>query len=121
MHVTLLIYQTAEDVADRSRRETAAGYWAAWPDYIGALKAAGVFVDGAGLDPIATAKTVHLDDGMVQDGPFADTHEQLGGYFLIDVPDMATAVTWAARAPKAKGRKVEVRPNLIPKQYEPGA
>ncbi len=121
MHVTLLIYQTAEDVADRSNRETSAAYWSAWPDYIGALKAAGVFVDGAGLDPIVTAKTVHLDDGAVQDGPFAETREQLGGYFLLDVPDLETAVVWAGRAPKAKGRKVEVRPNLIPGQHAPTA
>ena len=48
----------------------------------------------------------------VQDGPFADTKEQLGGFFVIDVPDLDTALSWAARCPAAASGAVEVRPNL---------
>jgi len=60
----------------------------------------------------ATAATVTLATGQVQDGPYADSKEQLAGYIVIDVPDMDAALGWAARYPAEIGRKVEVRPNL---------
>ncbi|HVZ30238.1 MAG TPA: YciI family protein [Asticcacaulis sp.] len=115
MQFTLLIYQTAEDLADRSHPERARAYWSAWPDYVGALKEAGVFRGGAGLDLPAKAASIKLDKKPtgVQDGPFADTKEYLGGYFLIEVPGMDAALAWAARMPEGPGRIVEVRPNLV--------
>jgi hypothetical protein len=67
---------------------------------------------GAGLEPPETATIVRLTNGerMVQDGPYADTKEQLGGFYLIEVPDMDSAIAWAARCPCASHGTVEVRP-----------
>jgi hypothetical protein len=69
-------------------------------------------VGGERLLPAAGAVTVTLRDGAPQvlDGPYAETREQLGGYFLIEVPDMEEAIRWAARCPGAAHGRVEVRP-----------
>jgi hypothetical protein len=73
-------------------------------------------VGGAGLQPANVATTPRLGDGkrQVQDGPYADTKEQLGGYYVINVPDLDIALDWAARIPAAPGSVIEVRPNLVP-------
>lgn len=67
---------------------------------------------GSELKPVATATTVRLRGGKVlsTDGPFAETKEQLGGYYLIDVPNLDEAVKWAGKCPGAKSGSVEVRP-----------
>jgi hypothetical protein len=72
-------------------------------------------VGGSGLQPPAVATTVRQRDGkrQVQDGPYAETKEQLGGYFEIEVADLDTALDWAARCPAAATGAVEVRPNLV--------
>jgi hypothetical protein len=77
---------------------------------------AGIIVKGEGLHAPQSATTVRVRDGkrMVQDGPFADTKQQLGGYFVIEVPDIDGALEWAARAPSASSASVEVRPVLPP-------
>ena len=118
MNYTILIYETAADFAmrndpDPKKREA---YWAAWPPYAKALKDAGVFVGGTGLQPPEAATTLKFRNGerLVQDGPYADTKEQLGGFFIISVPDLDSALDWAARIPHAAGRVFEVRPNLQP-------
>ncbi len=117
MNYTILIYETPADFAvradpDAKKREA---YWAVWPSYTKVLKEAGVFVGGAGLQPPDTATTVKFKDGqrLVQDGPYADTKEQLGGFYMINVPDLDTALDWAARCPHTPGRVIEVRPNLV--------
>jgi len=73
-------------------------------------------VSGAGLQPPRTATTLRIRDGQrhVQDGPYADSKEQLGGFFVINVPDLDTALAWAARSPAASSGAVEVRPVLPP-------
>ena len=118
MNYTILIYETAADFAvrtdpDAKKREA---YWSVWPRYTKALQDAGVFVGGAGLQPPETATTLRFRNGerLVQDGPYADTKEQLGGYYVINVPDLDTALDWAARVPQSPGRIYEVRPNLVP-------
>ncbi len=75
---------------------------------------AGVIVKGDGLQGPQMATTLRLRDGkrQVQDGPFADTKEQLGGCFVIEVPDLDAALDWAAQAPSARTASVEVRPVL---------
>ncbi|MBI2513519.1 MAG: YciI family protein [Opitutae bacterium] len=77
-----------------------------------ALQSAGVFVAGAGLHPPQNATTVSVRDGQrhVQDGPFADTKEFLGGFVIIDVPNLDAALEWAARHPSAATAWIEVRP-----------
>ena len=115
MHYTMLIFETEADFARRTDLATREAYWAEWPPYAEALRAAGVMLGGSGLQPPATATTLRFRDGgepVVQDGPYADTKEQLGGYFLLDVPDLDTALKWAARCPRSPGRAVEIRPNL---------
>lgn len=84
---------------------------AAYMAYAEALQSAGVLQGSNRLRPIATATTVRVADGKTQvlDGPYADTKEQLGGYFLIDVPDLDAALSWAARCPGAGHGTVEVR------------
>jgi hypothetical protein len=69
-------------------------------------------VDGSQLQPTVTATSVRVREGkrLVTDGPFAETREQLGGYFLIDVPDLDRAITIAARIPAARTGTIEVRP-----------
>jgi hypothetical protein len=76
------------------------------------LKAQGVYVGSNRLALTATASTVRVRDGeeIVTDGPFAETKEQLGGYFLIDVETLDEALEWAARIPSARSGSVEVRP-----------
>jgi len=72
-------------------------------------------VGGSALQPPAVATTVRQRDGkrQVQDGPYAETKEQLGGYYEIEVADLDTALDWAARCPAATTGVVEVRPNLV--------
>jgi hypothetical protein len=84
--------------------------------YAQALRDAGVTVGGNGLQPPRTATTLRLRDGrkLVQDGPYADTKEQLGGFFILDVPDLDTAMTWASRCPAATDGVLELRPVLPP-------
>ena len=116
MHFMLLLNETAEDIAKRQDPAQAPEYWGGWNAFIGAMAQAGVIVKGDGLHGPQTATTLRLRNGarQVQDGPYADTKEQLGGYFVIDVPDLDAALDWAARAPCAQTASVEVRPVLPP-------
>lgn len=76
------------------------------------LQAKGQFLGASPLRPVATATSVRVRDGKreVTDGPFAETHEQLGGYYLIDVPDLDAAIEIAGRIPAVNRGTVEVRP-----------
>lgn len=87
----------------------------AWQAYFGALGQAGVIVSAARLNKIETATTVRIRAGerIVEDGPFADTRERLGGYVVIDVADLDSALDWATRCPGAKEGSVEVRPVMM--------
>jgi hypothetical protein len=116
MQYMLMLNETAEDFAKRNDPEQAAAYWGGWTAFIGAMAQAGVIVSGDGLMGPHSATTVRLRDGArtVQDGPFADTKEQLGGYFVIEVADLDAAIDWAAKAPSAQTASVELRPVLPP-------
>lgn len=85
---------------------------AAYSAYTGALTKAGVLQGANRLRPTTAATTVRLANGKAQvlDGPYAESKEQLGGYYLIDVPDLDAAISWAARCPAASHGVVEVRP-----------
>jgi hypothetical protein len=84
----------------------------AFTAYTEALKKEGVWVGSNRLRPVATATTVRVQNGKtdVLNGPYAETKEQLGGYYLIDVPDLDAALSWAARCPGAGYGTMEVRP-----------
>jgi hypothetical protein len=77
-----------------------------------AIQRNGQFVSGERLQPVATATTVRIRDGktLTTDGPFAETKEQLGGYYVIDVKDLDEALAIAARIPAARWGSIEVRP-----------
>jgi hypothetical protein len=85
---------------------------AAYKSYSEALKKAGHLVSSNRLRPVSTATTLRVVNGktQVQDGPYADSKEQLGGYYLIDVADLDAALSWAARCPGASHGVIEVRP-----------
>jgi hypothetical protein len=115
MNYTLLFYLTPDEFATRCDPKKGEVFWASFFPYVKALKDAGVLVSRVGLEAPETATTVKWRDGkrLVQDGPYADTKEQLGGLFVIDVPDLDTALEWAARYPAGTGGLVEVRPTII--------
>jgi len=85
---------------------------AAYGAYTEAMKKAGVMLAGDRLQPVATATTVRVTNGKttVLDGPYAETKEQLGGFYIIDVSDLDAALSWAARCPGASRGAIEVRP-----------
>lgn len=111
MKYMLMIYMdesAAPPTDDPSRTRMSAAYAA----YTEAMKKAGVWLGGDRLRPTAMATSVRMRDGKqhVIDGPYADTKEQLGGYYMIEAKDMDTALSWAARCPAAGHGTVEVRP-----------
>ncbi len=114
MRYTFLLYSNPADFADMTPED-----WAkekeVYGAYIGALQEAGVFVDTDWLHPAGTATTITLKDGekRVQDGPFAETKETLGGFFAIDVPDLDAALAWAEKCPAAKHGKIEIRASAM--------
>jgi hypothetical protein len=87
-------------------------YMAEWAAYTEALVAAGAMVAGEALHDVDTASTVRVRDGqrLVTDGPFIESKEVVGGFYVIDVPDLDEALDWAARIPNAHFGTVEVRP-----------
>jgi hypothetical protein len=119
MRFTILTYESTGDFARRKNDFPA--YRDGWMAYGAALREAGVLVAGAGLQPIDTATTLRTKDGRrdVQDGPYADTKEQLGGFYVIEVPSLDVALEWAAKCPALPNGAVEVRPCLPP--MNPGA
>jgi len=76
---------------------------------------AGVIMGGNALEPVATATTVTVRDGKttITDGPFAETKEQLGGYYLLECKDLDDALSWAAKIPTARYGRIEVRPIMV--------
>jgi hypothetical protein len=111
MQYLLTIYADESGFQKMTKAEQEQGY-AGYMAYSEALKQAGALKGSNRLQPIATATTVRVANGKPQvlDGPYADTKEQLGGYFLIEVADLDSAISWAARCPGASHGVVEVRP-----------
>ena len=106
MKYALLIY-SAPDTNKRPYAEARE----AWVDYARAVKEAGILLGAEQLAETDTATSVRLRGGqrLLTDGPFLETKEHLGGFFLIDVPDLDTALDWAARMPHAASGTAEVR------------
>jgi hypothetical protein len=117
MHYTLLFYLDPPRFAARTDPTQRQTFWGSFEAYVKALQEAGVMVSGAGLQPPESATTVRPAGPVqhrVQDGPYAETKEQLGGFLIIDVPDLDAALEWARRCPSMASSAVEVRPNLAP-------
>jgi len=115
MEYMLLFCETESEKAKANDPVLAGPYWGAWGAYVESVEKAGIIVSGAPLQPPHTATTVRIRDGQrhVQDGPYADTKEQFGGFYVINVPDLDSALQWAARCPAASAGAVEVRPVLV--------
>ena len=114
MQYMLLIYGNEAAMQTASQAEVGEMI-AAYGAYSEALRKAGAVVSADRLRPTAMATTVRLASGKTEvlNGPYAETREQLGGYYLIDVPDLDAALSWAARCPGAAHGAVEVRPVWI--------
>ena len=111
MKYLLLIYSDEKADANVSEAEMAA-----WMDeynaYTDALQKSGIMLAGEALQPTATATTVRVKDGkkITTHGPFAETKEQLGGYYFVNCNNLDEAIEWAARCPGARVGSIEVRP-----------
>jgi hypothetical protein len=116
MQVVMLIHEGAEDMACRTDPGRAPAYWGAWKAYADALAASGLMRGGAGLELPNTAKLVRgrAGKGQVLDGPYAETREQLGGFFILEVDDIGVAREWAEKCPAFANGTLELRPALQP-------
>jgi hypothetical protein len=117
MRYMLLLVGDESQYANLSEEDQAASA-GAWADYTQALTDAGAFVSGEGLQPSTTATTLRVEGGerILTDGPFVETKEQLGGFYVIECKDLDEATDWAAKLPSAaRGWLTEIRPVM---QYE---
>jgi hypothetical protein len=114
MRYTLLLHypeMTAEDLGQEAWVEGKAAFHA----YAESLDDAGVLISAEVLQPSSSTTTLTRRDGSlrVQDGPYADTKEQLGGTFVLDVPDLDAALAWAEKCPAAAWGMIEIRPSAV--------
>jgi hypothetical protein len=111
MKFLAIIYNDESNYADASPEDIAATFQA-HGEFGQAAGDAGVYVGGDGLQPTSTATTLRVRDGerLLTDGPYAETKEQIGGYYMLDCKDLDEALSWAARIPEAKIGAIEVRP-----------
>lgn len=119
MQYALLIYESPTDFSRRDPDVEGDAYVGAWQAYYKAVAGAGIYVGGNALLGPETGTTVRLREGKrhIQDGPYATTKEQLGGFMLLELPSLDAALEWAARCPAASYGAVEVRP-LEPEMNE---
>jgi hypothetical protein len=114
MQYLLMIYRNEAEIGKMdatARKEVMAAYGA----FTQSIIQSGHFKAGDGLQPTTTATTVRVRDGktLTTDGPFAETREQLGGYYLVEAKDLDTAIGIAARIPCSKHGSIEVRPVMV--------
>ena len=114
MRYTFLLYSDPSMAANMTEEDWAESK-AVFGKYLGALKEAGVLIDTDWLHPADTATTITLAGGekRVQDGPFAETKETLGGFFAVDVENLDEALAWAEKCPAAQYGKVEIRASAM--------
>jgi len=108
----LLLMYTDESEAPQDTSELQA----IWKDFRKEIQASDVFVSSGGIPSLDATTTVRVREGksLITDGPFAETHEQLGGYFVLDCQDLDEALHWAAKIPAAKYGSIEIRPLWSP-------
>jgi hypothetical protein len=108
----LFVLWADESNFDQATPEQAAGVMEQWNAYTESLREAGAFVSGDGLTRSTSATTVTVRDGqkLVTDGPFAESKEQIIGFYVIDVADLDEAIAWSEKVPSVDGGRVEIRP-----------
>ncbi len=111
MKYMLLMYASESETMKFTTEESQALYQT-WQTLLKEAHEAGVLLSSTGLSPIANATTVRVrdDQALCTDGPFAETHEQLGGFFMLECKDLDEAIRWAAKIPHAQYGSVEIRP-----------
>ena len=116
MRYMLIILGDESQFASLSDEERAAN-GARWADYTKELVDSGTFVSGEGLQSVTTATTLRVENGerVLTDGPFAETKEQIGGFYVIECKDLDEAIDWAAKLPHAEMGTTEIRPVM---EYE---
>lgn len=112
MRYAIVVYETAAEFAARDDAALRDQYWAGYIAYGQALRDAGIAAGGAGLQAPHAATTVRVRGGsrQVVDGPYSEIKEQLGGFYIINVPDLDVALAWAEKCPAAATGVIEVRP-----------
>lgn len=118
MQYLLMIYENEDLMKDMSP-EAGAKVFEEYKLFTRSIVESGHFKAGDALEPVATATSVRVKDGktITTDGPFAETKEQLGGYYLIEAKDLDEAIGIAARIPAARTGTIEVRPVMM---FDPG-
>jgi hypothetical protein len=112
----LLLMYADESIGSNWSKEEMQTAKETWAHFRKELSTAGVLVSSSGVAPDTSATTVRVrnEKTMITDGPFAETHEQLGGYFLVDCKDLDEAIRWAEKIPTAKYGSIEIRPLWSP-------
>ncbi|MEO0467556.1 MAG: YciI family protein [Pseudomonadota bacterium] len=110
MKYMIAIHEHETDFAKREDTAQAEAYWQSWQVFSDIIRKTDAEYSGAALQPPSTATSV--SSSGIQDGPFADTKEQLGGFFIIDVDNLDTALDVAGKCPAVENGAVEVRPIL---------
>ena len=116
MRYLLTLWSDESEMTARSKEQLAEAM-SRYDAFTRELRESGAFAGGEGLDPTWTGKTLRVrdDERQVTDGPFAETKEQLGGFYLLECKDLDEAIAWATKVPAAERGSVEVRPVM---QYE---
>ncbi len=116
MKYLLLMYANQSEAPGKIPEEQLAEVQQAWVAFMKEAREAGVLLDNNGLAPATAATTVRIRNNktMTTDGPFAETHEQLAGYSVIECKDLDEAIRWATKIPMAKYGSVEIRPLWSP-------
>jgi hypothetical protein len=114
MRYTLLLHWPEMSVADVGEDDWKDGM-AAFQDYAASLEEAGVLVSAEVLQPTSSSTTLVAENGTlrVQDGPYAETKDRLGGTIVIEVPDLDAALAWAEKCPSAQWGPIEIRPSAV--------
>jgi hypothetical protein len=112
----LLLMYADEAIGSNWSKEESQAAAKTWAEFRKELSGSGVLVSSSGVAPDTSATTVRVRDDktMITDGPFAETHEQLGGYFLVECQDLDEAIRWAEKIPTAKYGSIEIRPLWSP-------
>jgi hypothetical protein len=112
----LLLMYADEAIGSNWSKEELQAAARTWAEFRKEMSASGVLVSSSGVAPDTSATTVRVrnDKTLITDGPFAETHEQLGGYFLVECSDLDEAIRWAEKIPTAKYGSIEIRPLWSP-------
>lgn len=112
----LLLMYADESIGSNYSKEELQAAAKTWAEFRKEMSASGELISSSGVAPGASATTVRVrnEKTLITDGPFAETHEQLGGYFLFDCQDLDEAIRWAEKIPTAKYGSIEIRPLWSP-------